>query len=125
LDYIEGSVDYLGWRTENGQCKSTNHLNDILLLTENGKYQVQQICNGEENDLQVWQWVMLSEVDIDYPVHIIIKDLIIKSCKADKHTSKEIKSKILVLHNDNLHTQSQIGPWTTVHELVTCILKQK
>ncbi|CAG8445328.1 26334_t:CDS:2 [Gigaspora rosea] len=36
---------------KNGQCKSTNRLNDILLLTEDGKRRVQQIRNGEGNDL--------------------------------------------------------------------------
>ncbi|CAG8791208.1 5163_t:CDS:1, partial [Cetraspora pellucida] len=109
-------------KTEKGQCKSTNHLDDVLKLTENGKHQVQQIRANEGSDLQVWRWVwfcsseggcqrsccgigkyvetcnhyanehnsknpldmhkcdvrvitevMLSEVDTDFPVHMIIK----------------------------------------------------
>ncbi|RIB11093.1 hypothetical protein C2G38_2262485 [Gigaspora rosea] len=108
--------------------------------------------------------VMLTEVDSDHPVRMIIKgnhvpqniiqqttalsqinlsreaqDLVIKSRRANKRTPKEIKSKLLALHNgasqhelqnlysqhlicddiklrqfierDKLHTRSQIGPW--------------
>ncbi|CAG8827144.1 19328_t:CDS:2, partial [Cetraspora pellucida] len=122
VEHVEGSIDYLGWKTKKGQCKSTNCLDDVLRLTENGKHRVQQIRANEGNDLQVWQWVwfcsgeggcqrscggigkcvetcnhyanehnsknpldmhkysvrvitelMLSEVDTDFPVHMIIK----------------------------------------------------
>ncbi|CAG8678284.1 19442_t:CDS:2, partial [Gigaspora rosea] len=149
VDRVEGSVDYLGWRTENGQCKSTNRLDDILLLTEDGKRRVQQIRNGEGNDLQVCAVyeVMLTEVDSDHPVRMIIKgnhvpqniiqqttalsqinlsreaqDLVIKSRRANKRTPKEIKSKLLALHNGASQHELQN---LYIHELVTCVLKQK
>ncbi|CAG8839480.1 1888_t:CDS:2, partial [Gigaspora margarita] len=94
--------------------------------------------------------VILSEVDTDYPVCLIIegnyvpqnviqkitilsqinlsqeaRDLVITSRRADKCTAKEIKMKLLLPYNDNSRTQSQVGPWTTVHELVNSMLKEK
>ncbi|CAG8694776.1 2596_t:CDS:2, partial [Gigaspora rosea] len=174
VERVEGSVDYLCWKTEKGQNKSTNRLDDSLRLTESGKHRVQQILAGEKIDLQVWHWVwfcsgkdmhkcsiriitkvMLFEVDTEYPARLIIesnhvpqnviqeitipsrinlsreaRDLVITSRRADKRTIKEIKMKLLLPYNGvSQHELKkpiyQVGPWTTVHELVNSVLKQK
>ncbi|KAF0495988.1 proteophosphoglycan ppg4 [Gigaspora margarita] len=160
----------------NGHCKSTNRLDDILQLTENGRRHIPQIHAGNESDIHFWRWVwfcsgegscqrscggfgecvnecnhysdqhnsknpfdmhkcsvriltkvMLSEIDTEFPVCMTIKgihvpqniiqettalsrinlnretrDLAIKSHQADKHTTKEIKMKLLAAYNNAL-----------------------
>ncbi|CAG8719892.1 2786_t:CDS:2, partial [Gigaspora rosea] len=61
---VEGSSDYLGWETKEGIRKSTNHLEDILQLTENGKHQVRQINNKKERDIQVWKCVSVKRAPV-------------------------------------------------------------
>ncbi|CAG8829722.1 21731_t:CDS:2 [Cetraspora pellucida] len=85
VECVEGSIDYLGWKTEKGQYKSTNRLNNVLQLTENGKHQVQQICANEGSDLQrscdgIDKYVETCNhyanehnIDTDFSVHMIIK----------------------------------------------------
>ncbi|CAG8838262.1 35277_t:CDS:2, partial [Gigaspora margarita] len=174
VERVEGSVDYLGWKTNKGHSKSTNQLDDILRLTENRRLRVQQIRAGIKSDIHVWRmvWfcsgdggcqrscdgfgdcikecnhysdqhnfnnpfdmhkysvrilteVMLSEIDTEFPVCMTIKgihvlqniirettalsrinlnreaqDLAIKSHRADKRTTKEIKMKLLAPYNN-------------------------
>ncbi|CAG8460938.1 2696_t:CDS:2 [Scutellospora calospora] len=35
VEYVEGSVDYIRWKTKKGKSKSTNCLDNILQLTKN------------------------------------------------------------------------------------------
>ncbi|RIB29556.1 hypothetical protein C2G38_2027616 [Gigaspora rosea] len=57
VERVEGSVDYLSWKTNKGHSKSTNRLDNILRLTENERCRVQQICAGIKSDIHVWRWV--------------------------------------------------------------------
>ncbi|CAG8831067.1 14848_t:CDS:2, partial [Cetraspora pellucida] len=131
VEHVEVSIDYLGWKTEKGQCKSTNCLDDVLRLTDNRKHQVQQICANEGSDLQrscggiskcvetcnhyaneynsknpldmhkcsvrVITEVIISEVDTDFPVHMIIKG---------NHVPQNIIQEKTVLSRINLNTNA-------------------
>ncbi|KAF0427253.1 gephyrin: PROVISIONAL [Gigaspora margarita] len=134
VERVEGSIDYLGWKTKKGQNKSTNHLDDILRLTENEKCRVQQIHVGNEGNIHVCVRilieVMLSEVESEFPMHMTIKgnhvlqniireatalsqinlsrevrDLAITSHRADNRTTKEIKMKLLATHNGSSQSE--------------------
>ncbi|RIB24776.1 hypothetical protein C2G38_2241811 [Gigaspora rosea] len=192
VERVEGSVDYLCWKTEKGQNKSTNRLDDSGCQRNCcGIGKCVEICDHYVNEkslnpldmhkcsVRIITKVMLSEVDTEYPVRLIIegnhvpqnviqeitipsrinlsweaRDLVITIHRADKRTPKEIKMKLLLPYNsvsqhelknlyssqnsicndvklrqfierDNSHTRSQVGPWTTVHEIVNSVLKQK
>ncbi|CAG8763265.1 5653_t:CDS:2 [Cetraspora pellucida] len=130
IQCIESLADYISWKTVKGQYKSTNCLDDVLQLTDSEKNRVQQISIGKEKDLQVWRWtwfcsgeIMLSEVDTDLPMRMIISgnyilqniiheraisrinlsqeacDLAILNRRANKNTTKEVKMKLLAPHN--------------------------
>ncbi|CAG8799534.1 36382_t:CDS:2, partial [Racocetra persica] len=94
---------YLCWKTEKEQNKLTNYIDDILQLIESGKQQFcsgeggcqrhcgrigkcVEICNHYSNEqtlknpldmhkcsVRIITKVILSEVDTDYPVHLIIE----------------------------------------------------
>ncbi|CAG8814545.1 16398_t:CDS:2, partial [Gigaspora margarita] len=66
VECVEGSVDYLGWKTNKGHSKSTNQLDDILRLTENGRLRVQQIRARIKSDIHVWRWVWFCSGDGGY-----------------------------------------------------------
>ncbi|CAG8735385.1 20649_t:CDS:2, partial [Cetraspora pellucida] len=51
LRRVEGAIDYIGWMTKDGYLKSTNHLDDILELTEKGNECISNIQNGNAHDI--------------------------------------------------------------------------
>ncbi|RIB22371.1 hypothetical protein C2G38_2174116 [Gigaspora rosea] len=175
VERVESSVDYLCWKTEKGQNKSTNHLDDIWhwvwFCSGEGGWQRNcggigkcvKICDHYVNEkslnpldmykcsVRIITKVMLSEVDTEYPVRLIIEgnhvpqnviqEITIPSRinlsqeARDLHELKNLYSSQNSICNDiklrqfierdNSRTRSQVGPWTTVHELVNSVLKQK
>ncbi|CAG8766783.1 13402_t:CDS:2, partial [Gigaspora rosea] len=53
----EGAIDFKGWTTSNRMTISTNHLDDVLELTEKGKQYIIQIQQGLAPDFCIWYWV--------------------------------------------------------------------
>ena len=37
IERVQGAVDYLAWKTKKGTVKSTNRIDDILVLTSLGR----------------------------------------------------------------------------------------
>ncbi|RIB23534.1 hypothetical protein C2G38_2242639 [Gigaspora rosea] len=58
---VEGAIDYLVWKTIQGQSKSTNRLDDIIELTDKGRKRVTKIMQGLAPDLTVWRWVLFCD----------------------------------------------------------------
>ncbi|CAG8697434.1 288_t:CDS:2, partial [Gigaspora rosea] len=126
LKYEEGAIDFKGWTTITGMTKSTNRLDDILELTEEGQKYVTQIQQGLVSDLCIWHWVMLSMVAERFSVQLYIegqhiptnvsvqhemaitrlnlsknvRNQVILSRRADGCTAKEIKLKLLAPFNE-------------------------
>ncbi|KAF0438404.1 proteophosphoglycan ppg4 [Gigaspora margarita] len=81
--------------------------------------------------------VMLSEVDTDYPVRLIIEgnhvlQNVIQEITIPSQINLSRENSICddvklcqFIERDNSHTRSQVGPWTTVYELVNSVLKEK
>ncbi|GBB97117.1 hypothetical protein RclHR1_02920002 [Rhizophagus clarus] len=63
VERVQGAVDYLAWKTINGTVKSTNRIDDILVLTSLGNELVSQIELGLAKDQQCWYWVMYCSGD--------------------------------------------------------------
>ncbi|CAG8755589.1 28779_t:CDS:2 [Racocetra persica] len=57
LKRVEGAIDYLSWKTIQGQNKSMNRLDDIIELTNKGHERVAKIKQNAASDLTVWHWV--------------------------------------------------------------------
>ncbi|CAG8766440.1 3342_t:CDS:2, partial [Funneliformis caledonium] len=58
IERTQGAIDYLEWTTTTRTKKSTNRIDDILVLTTKGEDLVSQINLGIEKDQQCWYWVM-------------------------------------------------------------------
>lgn len=63
VERVQGAVDYLSWKTKNGMVKSTNRIDDCLVLTSLGRDLVSQIELGLAKDRQCWHWVMYCSGD--------------------------------------------------------------
>ena len=63
VEHVQGAVDYLAWKTRTGTVKSTNRIDDILVLTSLGRELVSQIDSGLAKDQQCWYWVMYCSGD--------------------------------------------------------------
>ena len=57
VEYVQGAADYLKWITKSSTRKSTNCIDDILVLTSKGSELLSQINLGIEKDRQCWYWV--------------------------------------------------------------------
>lgn len=60
---VQGAIDHLEWKTKTGTVKSTNRIDDILVLTSLGRDLVSQIELGLVKDQQCWYWVMYCSGD--------------------------------------------------------------
>ena len=60
---VQDAIDYLAWKTKTGTAKSTNRIDDILVLTSLGRELVSQIDLGLAKDQQCWYWVMYCSGD--------------------------------------------------------------
>jgi len=63
VERVQGAADYLEWTTSSGTTKSTNRIDDILVLTSKGSELLSQINLGIEKDRQCWYWVMYCSGD--------------------------------------------------------------
>src|SRR5581483_2840641 len=63
VERVKGAVDHLEWKTKTGITKSTNRIDDSLVLTNLGRDLVSQIDLGLAKDQQCWYWVMYCSGD--------------------------------------------------------------
>jgi hypothetical protein len=63
VERVQGAIDYLAWKTKTGTVKSTNRIDDILVLTSLGRDLVSQIELGLAKNQQCWYWVMYCSGD--------------------------------------------------------------
>ena len=63
VERVTGAVDHLEWKTKNGTVKSTNRIDDVLVLTSLGRDLVSQIDLELTKDQQCWSWVMYCSGD--------------------------------------------------------------
>ncbi|CAG8505962.1 1332_t:CDS:2, partial [Funneliformis caledonium] len=68
-EHTQEAIDYLEWTTT-GTKKSTNRIDDILVLTTKGEDLVSQINLGIEKDQQCWYWVIYCSDDGDICQHL-------------------------------------------------------
>ncbi|CAG8843269.1 21668_t:CDS:2, partial [Racocetra persica] len=66
LKHVEGAINYLSWKTIQGQNKSTNRLDDIIELTD----KVTTVVKGLVVELGN---VMLSDIEELFPVQLFIE----------------------------------------------------
>ncbi|KAF0541198.1 gephyrin: PROVISIONAL [Gigaspora margarita] len=64
LKCVEGAIDYIVWKTVQGQKKSTNRIDDIIELTNKGRERVAKIKQNIAQDLTVWRWVLFYDGNI-------------------------------------------------------------
>ena len=55
---VEGAIDYIEWKTNKRETKSTNRIDDIVKLMPKGEEYVKQIEIGGKKDKSCWSWVM-------------------------------------------------------------------
>ncbi|UZO25961.1 uncharacterized protein OCT59_018214 [Rhizophagus irregularis] len=60
---VQEAIDYLTWKTKTGTVKSTNRIDDILVLTSLGRDLVSQIELELAKNQQCWYWVMYCSGD--------------------------------------------------------------
>lgn len=60
---VDGAVDYIEWKTNKGETKSTNRIDDIIHLTSIGEEYVKEIEAGKKKDKLCWYWVMFCAGD--------------------------------------------------------------
>jgi hypothetical protein len=63
VDRVEGAIDYIEWKTNKGEKKSTNRIDDIIHLTPMGEEYVKEIEAGKKKDKLCWQWTMFCAGD--------------------------------------------------------------
>ncbi|UZO01004.1 uncharacterized protein OCT59_012113 [Rhizophagus irregularis] len=63
VERVQGAIDYLAWKTKTGTVKSTNRIDDVLVLTSLGRDLVSQIELGLAKNQQCWYWVMYCSGD--------------------------------------------------------------
>jgi hypothetical protein len=228
IERAPNAVDFLEWKTKEGAVKSTNRVDDIIILTTEGQQLLQDIQLGLKKDRLCWYWTMycsgdgnncqrtcggigeclsdcqnrgykgnlknahdmhlcqvrvisecrISWLDSSTPLKISIqgshlphnftinqlphvtrinldlatRDMILKSRRADHHTAKGIKMKILaplngaseekirealndkqkvcsneklrkLIARDDKRFKDNAGPWTILHNMIEKILK--
>ena len=65
LQRVEGAVDFMEWQTRAGKTKSTNRIDDIIVLTSKGNELLEQINSKKKRDKLCWSWVMYCAGDGD------------------------------------------------------------
>ena len=60
---VEGAIDYIEWKTNKGEIKSTNRIDDIVHLTPMGEEYIKEIEVGKKKDKLCWSWVMFCAGD--------------------------------------------------------------
>jgi hypothetical protein len=58
LQRVEGAVDFIEWQTRTGKTKSTNRIDDIIVLTSKDNELLEQINSKKKRDKLCWSWVM-------------------------------------------------------------------
>ncbi|CAB4408490.1 unnamed protein product [Rhizophagus irregularis] len=194
IERAPNAVDFLEWETKQGAVKSTNRIDDIVILTTKGQELFQDIQLGLKKDRTCWYWTMYCSGDgnncqrtcggvgeclsdcqnkgisiqgshlphnftVNKLPHVTrinldlsTRDMVLKSRRADHHTAKGIKMKMLaplngaseetirealnnkqrvcsneklrkLIARDDKRFKDNAGPWTILHNMVEKILK--
>ena len=62
---VQDAVDFLEWETKQGNTKSTNRIDDAIILTAQGQVLLQEIRLELKKDRSCWYWVMYCSGDGD------------------------------------------------------------
>jgi hypothetical protein len=57
------AIDFLEWKTKHGDVKSTNRIDDIIILTPNGEDLLQEIQLGLKKDRKCLYWILYCSGD--------------------------------------------------------------
>ncbi|KAF0450146.1 proteophosphoglycan ppg4 [Gigaspora margarita] len=64
LKSVEGAIDYITWKTVQGQKKSTNRIDDIIEITDKEREHVAKFKQNAAQDLTVWRWILFCDGSI-------------------------------------------------------------
>lgn len=63
VERVEGAADFVEWTTKTGNIKSTNRIDDKIILTAKGHEFLEQINAKQKKDKLCWSWTMFCSGD--------------------------------------------------------------